>query len=83
MTLESWRPPAERLRRYRRHARDAYAKARSSTVPADRDSYTAMAERWQQRADWLEAEMRAENATAARRRPSKADPNPPRHRPEI
>jgi hypothetical protein len=76
MVKQYWSSPVEKLRQYRRHARDAYARARRSIVPAERESYTVMAERWLERAEWLESEMRAMKNPDTAVRPGSDGPRP-------
>lgn len=48
----------ERLKRYRRHALDAYTKAHDSNDPYDREVYIRMAEAWNQLADAMEDHLK-------------------------
>lgn len=57
--------PEERLKRYRRHALDAYAKARASNDPHEREAYIRIAESWNRLAYALEDSiMRRKNGDA-------------------
>lgn len=53
----------ERLKRYRRHADDAYAKSRASDNRDKREMYTRMAESWNRLAHVLENHMKRQGGT--------------------